>query len=106
MFAKKDRPNGYVRLEIRNPSNPPWQWSVQVDVHEKKGSVERKAGGMDILRTISDQSRAYFIRSSENSYLQFYYQPGDGSLLGNYYERVKSGEYSRVGSYTLRRADD
>ena len=106
IYTKKSRPSGYIRLEIRTPENPPWQWAVRVDLHEKKGVADRKMGGTELLHTVSDASKAYFVRSSETSYLQFYFQPEANSLLGNYYERAKDGSYSRSGTYTLRRAED
>ena len=105
-YLQRDRPPGYIRLEIRRPENPPWQWALRVDVHDKKGSAERKMGGMEMLRTLDDQSKAYFVRASENSYLQFYLQVSEEVLVGNYYERGKGGSYSRTGTYTLKRSED
>lgn len=109
-YLKKKRESGYIRLEIRNPESPPWQWAIKVDLHESKGNADRRTGGLELLRVLEPNGKAFFLRSSENSYMQFYFVPSEDVLIGNLYMRLaakgESGEYQRVGTFTLRRSQD
>lgn len=113
-FFNKRRKHGYVQLRVKDvdPEHPSG-WTVRVQVAGKKiapkGSAQKspsvKYGGYDMLRSVGPKSRAYFIRSSETSYLQFYYQESQDRLFGNYYEKRKNNAYRRIATILMNRKD-
>lgn len=106
-FLSKERKNGKISIVMRrasdiDPPNPK-AWTVRIDVDNGMGKVTRQTGGFDMLRTISNQSAAFAVRSSEASYLQMFYQESADEFVGNYYEKNSNGEYPRRGSFVLKR---
>lgn len=104
-FTDKKRKNGRIVLLVKKPENPEDKkaWVVRIDVDNGKGKVSRQNGGIEMLRTASDKSASYFLRSSETSYLQMFYRSSSDQFLGNYYEKNKAGAYPRRGTFWLKR---
>lgn len=106
-FTDTKRSNGRITLVIKKPEDPDDKkaWEIRVDVDDGKGNVSRQQGGLEMLRSVSDQSFAYLLRSSETSYLQLFYRSSSDLFLGNYYEKNGAGDYPKRGTFWLKRQD-
>ena len=59
--------------------------------------------GTNALRNFSSNSKAILINLSDDQYIQLYYLSQNDCLIGNYYEREKSGEYKHTATLRLDR---